>query len=182
MAMDAFVPLTTDGGRGNDRTGAKPSGRTARPARPMLRSVVRTAAEVAAQPVRWLWKNQLAPENVATTMTGDKINEKRTEVPKFRFSRNNRGVNLSNEVKNRIDGGENGTLELCPRRRGKFQSSLEVRVSDPGIPLPQATDAAGHSCLFFITALGLRISGLKKEVRVPPVVLPLKLRAPRLQG
>ena len=56
MAMDAFVPLTTDGGRANDGTGAKPSGPPARSAKPMLRAVVRMAAEVAAQPVRWLWK------------------------------------------------------------------------------------------------------------------------------
>ena len=63
--MDAFVPLNTDGGRRNDEAGAKPSGRTARPARPMLRAVVRMAAEVAAQPVRWLWKDQLALGKIA---------------------------------------------------------------------------------------------------------------------
>jgi hypothetical protein len=65
MAMDAFVPLTSDGGRGNDGAGAKTSGRTARPARPMLRAVVRMAAEVAAQPVRWLWEDQLALGKIA---------------------------------------------------------------------------------------------------------------------
>ena len=65
MAMNAFVPLTTDGGRGNDGAGAKPSGRTARPARPMLRAVVRMAAEVAAQPVRWLWTDHLALGKIA---------------------------------------------------------------------------------------------------------------------
>ena len=65
MAMDAFVPLTTDGRRGNDGTGAKPSGRTARPPRSMLRAVVRMAAELAAQPVRWLWKDQLALGKIA---------------------------------------------------------------------------------------------------------------------
>jgi hypothetical protein len=42
MAMDAFVPLTSDGGRGNDRTGVKPAGR---PARPMLLAVVRVVAK-----------------------------------------------------------------------------------------------------------------------------------------
>jgi hypothetical protein len=65
MAMDAFVPLTSDGGRGNDGAGAKTSGRTARPARPMLRAVVRMAAEVAAQPVRWSWEEQLALGKIA---------------------------------------------------------------------------------------------------------------------
>ena|ERR1700722_12454724 len=69
MAMDAFVPLTTGGGRGNDGAGAKPSGRTAWPARPMPRAVVRMATEVAAQPVRWLWKDQLA-RGRALTMNG----------------------------------------------------------------------------------------------------------------
>jgi hypothetical protein len=58
--MDAFVPLTTNGGRGNDGAGAKPSGRADRPSRSALRAVVRVAAEVAAQPVRWLWKDQWA--------------------------------------------------------------------------------------------------------------------------
>ena len=58
MAMDAFVPLTADGGRGNEGTGIKPAGRTARPA---LRAVVRMAA----QPVRWLWKDQLALGTIA---------------------------------------------------------------------------------------------------------------------
>src|SRR5580704_6524095 len=65
MAMNAFVPLTTDGGRGNDGAGAKPSGRTARPVRPMLRAVVRMAAEVAAQPVRWLWQDHFALGKIA---------------------------------------------------------------------------------------------------------------------
>jgi hypothetical protein len=68
MAIDAFVPLPADGGRGNDGTGAKPSGRTARPARPMMRAVVRMAAEVAeaaALPIRWLWKDQLALGKIA---------------------------------------------------------------------------------------------------------------------
>jgi hypothetical protein len=129
MAMDAFVPLNSDGGQGNDGTGVKPAGRTARPARPTLRAVVRMAAEAAAQPVRWLWKNQLALENVATTRAGDDDNENSTEDPKFRFWPNNRGVNLSKRVKNRTGGGENGTLELCPRRRGKFQSSAESEIA-----------------------------------------------------
>jgi hypothetical protein len=65
MAMDAFVPLTTDRSLGNDGTGAKPTGRAARPARPMLRAVVRMAAEVAAQPVQWLWKDHLALGKIA---------------------------------------------------------------------------------------------------------------------
>ena len=66
MAIDAFVPPATDGGRGNDGTGAtKPSGRAARPARPVLRAVVRMAAEVAAQPMRWLWNEQLALGKIA---------------------------------------------------------------------------------------------------------------------
>jgi hypothetical protein len=75
MAMNAFVPLTTDGGGGNDGAGAKPAGWPALPARPMLRALV---AEVAAQPVRWLWKNQVAPGNVATTMTGER-NQRKTD-------------------------------------------------------------------------------------------------------
>ena len=108
MAMDAFVPLTSDGGRGNDGAGAKPSGRTARPVRPMLRAVVRMAAEEAAQPVRWLRKGRLAVE-------------KMTEDRKFGFCSNNRGDNLSERVNNRIGGGESGTSELCPRRRGMFE-------------------------------------------------------------
>jgi len=70
MAMDAFIPLTSDGGRGNDGAGAKPSGRTARPVRPMLRLVARMAAEVAAQPVRWLWKDQLALGKIAAANVG----------------------------------------------------------------------------------------------------------------
>jgi hypothetical protein len=126
--MDAFVPLTTDGGRGNDGTGAKPSGRPARLSWRMLRIVVRMA--VAAQPARWLWKNQIAPGNVATTMSGDDNNEKSTEDPKFRFWPNNRGDNLSKRVKNRTGRGENETLELCPRRRGKFQSSRRGTAQD----------------------------------------------------
>jgi len=65
MAMDAFVSLNTDGGRGNDGAGAKPSGGNSRPARPILRAVVRMAAEVAAQPVRWLWEGQLALGKIA---------------------------------------------------------------------------------------------------------------------
>ena len=65
MAMDAFVSLNTDGGRGNDGAGAKPSGGNSRPARPILRAVVRMAAEVAAQPVRWLWEDQLALGKIA---------------------------------------------------------------------------------------------------------------------
>jgi putative DNA primase/helicase len=40
-------------------------GRPARPARPMLRAVVRMAADMAAQPVRWLWKDQLALGKIA---------------------------------------------------------------------------------------------------------------------
>jgi hypothetical protein len=56
-------------------------------------------------------------------MAGDDNNEKRSEDPKFRFWRNNRGVNLSKRPKNRTGDGENGTSKLCPRRRGKFQSS-----------------------------------------------------------
>jgi hypothetical protein len=126
MAMDAFVSLSPDGGRGNDGAGAKPSGRPTLPARPMLRSLVRIVAKVLAQPVRWLWKNQVAPGNVATTMTGDDNNEKRTEDPKFRFWLNNQGVNLSKRIENRTGVGEKGTLELCPGWRGKFQSSKEV--------------------------------------------------------
>ena len=65
MAMDAFVSLNTDGGRGNDGAGAKPSGGNSQPARPILRAVVRMAAEVAAQPVRWLWEEQLALGKIA---------------------------------------------------------------------------------------------------------------------
>src|ERR1700722_2995539 len=81
MAVDAFVPLTADGGRRNDGARMKPPGRPARPARPMLRAVVRMAAEAAAaQPVRGLWKNQLAPGNIATTMTGDDNNENRPKI------------------------------------------------------------------------------------------------------
>jgi hypothetical protein len=53
---------------------------------------------VAARPVRWLWKNRLAPGNVATTMTGDDNAEKSTEDPKFRFWPNNRGFNLSKRI------------------------------------------------------------------------------------
>jgi len=121
MVMDASVPRTTDGGRGNDGTGAKPSGRNAQPARPALRAVVLAAAAVAALPVRRLWKNQLAPGNVATTMTCDDDNEKSTEDPKFRFRPNNRGDNLSKRVKNRTGRGENETSKLCPRWRGKLE-------------------------------------------------------------
>jgi len=66
----------------------------------MLRAVVRMAVAVAALPVLWLWKNQLAPGNVATTMTGDDDNEMSPEDPKFRFWPNNRGDNLSKRVKN----------------------------------------------------------------------------------
>jgi len=79
------------------------------PAPPMPRAVVRMAAAVTALPARWLWKNQRAPGNVATTMTGDENNEKPTEDPKFRFWPNNRGDNLSKRGKNRTGGGENGT-------------------------------------------------------------------------
>jgi hypothetical protein len=95
IATDAFVPPDTNHNRGNDRsvTGVKPASRTHRPAQ----AVVRMAAE-AARPVRWLWKNQRAPGNVATTITGDDNNEKSTEDPKFRFWPNNRGDNLSKRV------------------------------------------------------------------------------------
>jgi hypothetical protein len=50
-------------------------------------------------------------------------NEEFTEDPKFLFWPNNRGDNLSKGVGNRTGGGKNGTSKLCPRRRGKFQSS-----------------------------------------------------------
>jgi hypothetical protein len=49
--------------------------------------------------------------------------KKITEDPKFHFQPNNRGDILSKAMKNRNGGGEKETLELCPRRRGKFQSS-----------------------------------------------------------
>jgi len=74
-------------------------------------------------------KNRIALENVATTMTGDDNNENATKDPKFRFWPNNRGVNLSKQVKNRTGGVEKGTMELCPRRRGKFQSSRKIQGS-----------------------------------------------------
>jgi hypothetical protein len=90
------------------------------------------AEAVAALPVRWMWKNQLAPGNVATTMTGDDNNEMSTEDPKFCFWPNNRGDNLSKRVKNRTGRGENETSELCPRRRGKFQSSRRGTARDGG--------------------------------------------------
>jgi hypothetical protein len=95
--MATFVPLTPDGRRGNDGTGPKASSRADPPVQPALRRVVRIAA-VAALPVWSLWKNQLTPGNVATTITGDDNNEKSTEDPKFRFWPNNRGDNLSKRV------------------------------------------------------------------------------------
>jgi len=101
-------------------------------------------AVAAALPVRWLWKNQLAPGNVATTMTGDDNNEKPTEDPKFRFWPNYRGDNLSKRVKNRVGGGENGTSKLCPRRRGKFQGvwPLTERMKPQADGLTVALSAA----------------------------------------
>jgi hypothetical protein len=136
--MGAFVPRNTDGGHKNgaSATGAEPSTRAARPERSALRAVVRMAAEAATLPVRWLWKNQLAPGNVATTMSGDDNNEKSTEDRKFRFWPNNRGVNLSKRVKNRTGGGERGTSELCPRRRGKFKVQRVVRRDRLASKLP----------------------------------------------
>jgi hypothetical protein len=85
------------------------------------------AAEVAALPVRSLWKNQLSPGNVATAVIGDGNNENSTEVRKFGFWPNNRGDNLSKPAENRTGGGERGTSELCPRRRGKFKVQRVVR-------------------------------------------------------
>jgi hypothetical protein len=70
----------------------------------------------------------------------DADDEKLTEDPKFRFRPNNRGVNLSKRVKNRTGGGENGTLELCPRWRGKFQSSGRL---DRGSDRPARISSAG---------------------------------------
>jgi hypothetical protein len=93
------------------------------PAQSWLRALVRAVAEVAAQPVPWLWKNRIALENAATTMTGNDNDKNSTEVPKFRFWPDNRGANLSKQAKIRTGDGESGTSELCPRRRGKFQSS-----------------------------------------------------------
>jgi hypothetical protein len=78
--MATFAPLTSDDGRGNDGTGPKASSLATPPVRSALRTV-RMAAEVAALPVRWLWKNQLAPGNTATTMTGNDNNEKSAEDP-----------------------------------------------------------------------------------------------------
>jgi hypothetical protein len=45
------------------------------------------------------------------------------KIQSFVFWPNNRGDNLSKRVKNRTGGGKKGTSKLCPRRRGKFQSS-----------------------------------------------------------
>ena len=56
MAMDAFVPLTMDSGRRNDGTGARPPGRTARPARPMLRAV-KTSEKATEDPKFRFWPN-----------------------------------------------------------------------------------------------------------------------------
>jgi hypothetical protein len=103
-----------------------------RPAVQALRAVVRMAADVAAQPVRRLWKNQLAPGNLATTMTGDDNIKKTTEDPKFRFWPNNGGDNPSKRVKNRTGAGENGTSKLCPRRRGKLEVPRIVRRNRRG--------------------------------------------------
>ena len=57
---------------------------------------------------------------------GDDNNEKSAEVRKFGFCLNNRGVNLSKQVKNRTGGGERGTSKLCPRQRGKFKVPVAV--------------------------------------------------------
>ena len=76
--MATFVRRASDGERGNDGTGPKASSRAAPPVRPALWRVVRMAAAVAALPVRWLWKNQLAPGNVAPTMISDDNNEMST--------------------------------------------------------------------------------------------------------
>jgi hypothetical protein len=120
MTMNAFVPPNHDrGGRGNDGSAIRANPST----RPALRHVVRMEV---ARPGRSLWKNQLTPGNVATTMAGGDNNEMQTEDRKFRFWRNNRGDNLSKRVENRTGQGERGTSELCPRRRGKFQ----VRAPD----------------------------------------------------
>jgi hypothetical protein len=81
--MGAFVPRNTGGGHKNgaSATRAKPADRAAPPVQSALWTVMRMAAEVAALPVRWLWKNQLAPGNTATTMTGNDNNEKSAEDP-----------------------------------------------------------------------------------------------------
>jgi hypothetical protein len=100
------------------------------------------AAEVAAQPVRSL-KDRLALGKIAAGAGAANVADRRdaddemwTEDRKFRseFSRrstalkthirfcsDNRGDNLSKRMKNRTGGGEKGTSELCPRRRGKFK-------------------------------------------------------------
>jgi len=147
MVTHAFVSLTADGGPGNDWA-AMASSRAPRPARPMLRTVVRMAA-VAALPVLCLWKNQLAPGNVATTMTGDDFNEMSTEDPKFRFWPNNRGDNLSKRVKNPTGTGENETLELCPRRRGKlpsYQGCSMMMKAEGDTPRPVPARPTGVRC------------------------------------
>ena len=85
--MGAFVLRNTDGGHENDAsaTGAKPAGRAAPPVRAAQRTGVRMAAEVAALPVRRLWKNQIAPGNVATSMTGDSQQRKIDRRSEVRF-------------------------------------------------------------------------------------------------
>ena len=147
--MATLVPLTSDRGRGNDATGPKSSSPAAPPVHPALWTVVRMAAAVAAWPVRRLWKNQLAPGNVATTMTGDDFNEMSTEDPKFRFWPNNRGDNLSKRVKNPTGTGENETLELCPRRRGKlpsYQGCSMMMKAEGDTPRPVPARPTGVRC------------------------------------
>ena len=110
--MDALVLLATGGGRGNGGTGAADAAG---------RGADGGGGDGSAGAV-------VVEKSARTGKRSDNDhrrynNEKPTEDPKFRFWPNNRGDNLSKRVKNRTGRGENGTSKLCPRRRGKFQSS-----------------------------------------------------------
>jgi hypothetical protein len=113
VATDPFVPLLRTAIRKTMDRRPAPSPRPHR-RRQALRAVVPMAAETGAGATTGYGIGTMKPATID--------NEKFTEDPKFRWL-NNRGDNLSKRVKNRTGGGKKGTSKLCPRRRGKFQSS-----------------------------------------------------------